>query len=239
MPVFGGINRLGESPTLIKKNAHTRRLSCRGRPDCARNAMAERGGIFAGDDPFALARSWLAEAEKSEPSDADACALATVDEHGMPDVRMVLLRQIQDDGFVFFTNYDSAKGREIIASGKCAINFHWKSLRRQIRVRGTVAKADAATSDAYYASRALGSRIGAWASTQSQPLDSKSVLVKAVAAAGVKHGADPARPEHWGGFRITPTEIEFWANGAFRLHDRFVWRRDVNLENWSVQRLYP
>ncbi len=199
--------------------------------------MSDRTGIFAGEDPFALARAWLAEAEKAEPNDPNAIALATVDADGMPDVRMVLLKDIEDDAFVFYTNYDSAKGQQIAASGKAAFVMHWKSLRRQIRVRGTVTREDGPQADAYFASRALQSRIGAWASRQSRPLDSRATLVAEAARQGVAHGLSPRRPPFWGGFRIRPTQIEFWADGAFRLHDRFRWdRADAG---WTAQRLSP
>jgi pyridoxamine 5'-phosphate oxidase len=152
---------------------------------------------------------------------------------------MVLVKEIADDGFVFYTNYDSAKGVEIAATGKAAMVLHWKSLRRQIRIRGAVLREDGARADAYYASRALGSRIGAWASAQSRPLAAKADLVKAVAAAGLKHGLSPKRPPFWGGFRIDPVEVEFWADGEFRLHDRFRWRRAGPAAEWDVQRLNP
>ncbi|MEE9427356.1 MAG: pyridoxamine 5'-phosphate oxidase [Paracoccaceae bacterium] len=201
--------------------------------------MADRTGIFAGEDPFVLARLWLAEAQDSEPNDPNACSLATVDTQGLPDVRMVLLKEIQDDGFVFYTNYSSRKGQELDSSGKAAINFHWKSLRRQIRVRGLVQRTDDATSDAYYATRPLGSRIGAWASKQSAPLKVKSELVKAVASTTAKHGTNPKRPAHWGGYKISPLEMEFWADGAFRLHDRFRWSRENDANTWQIQRLFP
>lgn len=201
--------------------------------------MADRSGIFAGDDPFVLARAWLAEAQETEINDANAAALATVDDQGLPNVRMVLLKAIEADGFVFYTNYDSEKGQEIAATGKAALNLYWKSLRRQIRVRGSVVKTDAAVSDAYYATRPLGSRIGAWASRQSEPLDRKSQLVKKVAYETAKQGANPERPAHWGGFIITPCEIEFWADAAFRLHDRFRWTRANPLKSWQIRRLNP
>lgn len=200
--------------------------------------MAGRDGIFAGDDPFAIARTWLAEAEKVEPNDANAIALATVDATGMPDVRMVLLKDIEDDAFVFYTNYGSAKGRQIAGTGNAAFVMHWKSLRRQIRVRGTVTREEGAQADAYYASRALQSRIGAWASHQSEPLDSRATLMAEVARQGLTHGLNPARPSHWGGFRISPMQIEFWADGAFRLHDRFKWMKQTD-GGWSVTRLQP
>lgn len=201
--------------------------------------MTEPSGIFAGSDPFALTRAWMDAARATEPADADAMALATVDADGLPNVRMVLLRGLEPDAFVFFTNYDSAKGRELTAAGKAAFVIHWKSLERQIRVRGLVEKEDGAVADAYYAGRPLGSRIGAWASKQSQPLTSRAQLVAAVARQGVTHGPNPARPPNWGGFRIRPLEFEFWASGDFRLHDRFRWTRKKVNDAWNVQRLYP
>lgn len=201
--------------------------------------MADRDGVFAGDDPFVIAERWLAEAEKTEPNDPNAMSLATVDEAGLPDVRIVLLKAVEDGSFVFFTNYDSRKGQELATSGKAAINLHWKTLRRQLRVRGNVEKVSAARSDQYYHSRDLGSRIGAWASLQSQPMARKSELIKNVAKAQAAHGLSPARPPHWGGFRIIPDEIEFWADGRFRLHDRFRWSRTAALDNWTIQRLFP
>ncbi|MFV0384494.1 pyridoxamine 5'-phosphate oxidase [Paracoccus sp. (in: a-proteobacteria)] len=204
--------------------------------------MADRSGIFAGDDPFDIARRWLVEAEKSEPNDPNAIALATVDPEGLPDVRMVLLKEIEGQGargaFIFYTNYDSTKGKQITSSGKAAFVLHWKSLRRQIRVRGTVTREEGPKADAYFASRALQSRLGAWASKQSQPLDSRATLVAAAARQGLIHGTNPPRPPFWGGVRIDPNCIEFWADGAFRLHDRFSWvkRSDTS---WFVERLSP
>lgn len=198
-----------------------------------------RDGIFAGDDPFALCRQWLAEAEPSEINDPNAIALATVDDTGLPNARMVLLKEIENDAFVFFTNYGSAKGQELSATGKAAFVLHWKSLRRQIRVRGLVEKEDGEQADKYYSSRALQSRIGAWASDQSRPLESRGALMAKVAAISASKGINPDRPPFWGGFRIRPLEIEFWADGAFRLHDRFQWRR-VSLESdWKITRLCP
>ena len=201
--------------------------------------MTDRTGIFAGEDPFRLARHWLAEAEATEPNDPNAIALATVDPDGLPNVRMVLLKDIEDAAFVFYTNYDSAKGQELAASGKAAFVLHWKSLRRQIRVRGLVAKEDGPQADAYFDSRSLQSRIGAWASQQSRPLSSRAALMAEAARQGVRHGTHPARPPFWGGFRITPLEIEFWSDGAFRLHDRFQWRRATPEAAWTIQRLNP
>lgn len=204
--------------------------------------MSDRDGLFAGDDPFDIARRWLAEAERTEPNDPNAIALATVDENGLPDVRMVLLKEIEGrgagGGFVFYTNYDSAKGRQIAATGKAAFVMHWKSLRRQIRVRGDVTRVEGPQADAYYHSRALQSRLGAWASRQSRPLASRAELVAEVARLGLRHGTQPPRPPFWGGFRIAPTQMEFWADGAFRLHDRFRWDKDAT-RDWIVTRLSP
>lgn len=198
---------------------------------------ANRSGIFAGDDPFVIARSWLSEAESVEINDPSAIALATVDADGLPDVRMVLLKEIADDAFVFYTNYGSVKAIEIEASGKAAFVMHWKSLRRQIRVRGTVLREDGPKADAYYASRSLPSRLGAWASHQSQPLGSRGALMAEVARVTASKGLHPSRPPFWGGYRIIPVEIEFWADGAHRLHDRFRWQRHG--ENWRIERLQP
>ena len=199
----------------------------------------DRSGIFAGDDPFDMARAWLAEAEPQEPNDPNAIALATVDETGLPNVRMVLLKEIEPAAFVFYTNYGSRKGQEIAATGKAAFVLHWKSLRRQIRVRGLTSREEGPQADAYYASRSLKSRLGAWASDQSQPLSSRTALMAEVAKVTARHGTDPARPPFWGGIRITPVEIEFWADGAFRLHDRFRWSRSDSAAPWTVERLSP
>jgi pyridoxamine 5'-phosphate oxidase len=199
----------------------------------------DRSGIFAGTDPFAIARAWLTEAEAQEPNDPNAIALATVDPDGLPNVRMVLLKDIEADAFVFYTNYGSAKGQEITASGKAAFVLHWKSLRRQIRVRGSVTCEDGPPADAYYASRSLKSRLGAWASQQSQPLASREALMAEAAKVAIAKGPNPPRPPYWGGFRLRPVEIEFWADGAFRLHDRFQWRLDAATASWSVARLNP
>ncbi len=198
----------------------------------------DRDGIFAGSDPFALARAWLAEAEPVEPNDPNAIALATVDATGLPNVRMVLLKEIEDDAFVFYTNYDSRKGQEIAATGKAAFVLHWKSLRRQIRVRGLTEREEGPQADAYYSSRSLKSRLGAWASAQSQPLSSRGALVAEVARVTAREGISPKRPPFWGGIRIRPVEIEFWADGAFRLHDRFRWTPGAG-GKWDAQRLNP
>jgi len=199
----------------------------------------ERHGIFAGDDPFDIARHWLAEAEATEPNDPNAIALATADADGLPNVRMVLLKEIAEDGFIFYTNYGSAKGRELDANPQAALVLHWKSLRRQIRVRGPVTREDGPGADAYFASRSLKSRLGAWASDQSRPIESRTALMAKVAQVTAQKGPNPPRPPFWGGFKISPREIEFWADGAFRLHDRFAWRRKNHEESWEIQRLSP
>lgn len=202
-------------------------------------AMTDRTGHFAGDDPFAIAQRWLGEAEQSEINDPNAIALASVDENGLPNARMVLLKDIEPDAFVFYTNYESAKARELESAGKAAFVMHWKSLRRQIRVRGMIEKEDGEKADAYYNSRSLKSRLGAWASQQSRPLSSRASLMADVAKVTAKYGTNPPRPDFWGGFRIVPVEIEFWADGQFRLHDRFVWRRESAASSWDISRLNP
>jgi len=201
--------------------------------------MSDRGGKFAGQDPFVIARAWLAEAVDAEVNDPNAIALSTVDRDGLPNARMVLLKDIEDDAFVFYTNYGSAKANEIEQAGKAAFVIHWKSLRRQIRVRGIVSREEGAAADAYYASRSLKSRLGAWASQQSQPLSSRTALMAKVAQVTAAQGSSPARPPFWGGYRIHPLEMEFWADGAFRLHDRFRWRRDSTDGAWNIDRLNP
>jgi len=201
--------------------------------------MTDRSGIFAGEDPFALARAWLDEATGSEINDPNAMALSTVDAGGMPNARVVLLKDIEDGAFVFYTNYTSAKAQELDASGKAAFVMHWKSLRRQVRARGLVTREDGAKADAYYNSRSLKSRLGAWASDQSSPLDNRATLEQALAQATQTHGDDPARPPFWGGYRLTPLEIEFWADGDARLHNRFQWTRATVDAPWTVTRLNP
>lgn len=200
---------------------------------------SDRGGVFAGDDPFAIAKTWLHEAKSAEVNDPNAIALSTVDREGMPNARMVLLKDIEDDGFVFFTNYTSTKASEVLETGKAAFVMHWKSLRRQIRVRGNVSKVSDADSDTYFLSRSVFSRVGAWASDQSSPLDNRGVLEEQARKMSKELGDNPARPPHWGGFRIAPVEIEFWCDGADRLHDRFTWRRDNAQSEWIVTRLNP
>ena len=201
--------------------------------------MSDRDGIFAGDDPFEIVRRWLAEAEASEVNDPNAIALSTVDAEGLPNARMVLLKDVEPDAFVFYTNYESKKAGELDGAGKAAFVMHWKSLRRQVRVRGLITRESGEKADAYYASRSLKSRLGAWASRQSQPLRSRGALMAEVAKVTAQHGPNPARPPFWGGYRLKPVEIEFWADGAFRLHDRFVWRRAHPEAAWQVDRLNP
>ncbi len=201
--------------------------------------MADRGGKFEGENPFDIVRAWMADADETELNDPNAIALSTVDAEGLPNARMVLLKDVEDDAFVFYTNYTSAKAAELDQAGKAAFVMHWKSLRRQVRVRGIVEKEDGSKADAYYASRSLKSRLGAWASDQSAPLDSRSTLMATVAKVTAREGTNPSRPPFWGGYRITPVEIEFWADGAFRLHDRFCWRREKPGSAWHVTRLSP
>ncbi len=209
-------------------------------------ADAAPADFTAAEEPFAVFASWLREAEATEPNDPNAMALATVDAQGLPNVRMVLLKGLDaadrgaDRGFVFYSNFESAKGLELLGAGKAALLFHWKSLRRQVRVRGPVTTVSDAEADAYFATRARGSRLGAWASAQSRPLESRFALEKAVAQVTARHlVGDIPRPPHWSGFRVTPVELEFWHDRPFRLHDRLVFRRDAAGQPWSRTRLYP
>jgi pyridoxamine 5'-phosphate oxidase len=191
-------------------------------------------------EPFALFAAWFEEAKAKEINDPNAMALATADETGLPNVRMVLLKDFSADGFVFYTNYESAKGRELLASRKAALCFHWKSLRRQVRVRGGVEPVGDEEADAYFATRPRGSRIGAWASRQSRPLESRFALEKAVAIYAAQYAiGEIPRPPHWSGFLLRPVEIEFWHDRPFRLHDRIVFRRETAGEAWGKTRLYP
>jgi pyridoxamine 5'-phosphate oxidase len=189
-------------------------------------------------DPISLFAAWLKAAEESEPADPNAMALATVDPAGMPNVRMVLLKGHGEDGFVFYTNLESSKGMEIAATPKAALCFHWKSLNRQVRVRGPVTPVLATEADAYFASRPRSSRIGAWASSQSRPLESRFALEKAVATYTARYAiGEIPRPPHWSGFRLSPVEIEFWQSGTFRLHHRVRFTRDHG--GWAKVMLYP
>jgi len=191
------------------------------------------------DDPIVLFETWLAQAGETEPSDPNAMSLATVDETGQPDVRIVLLKGLSPKGFVFYSNSESAKGQQLEACPKGALCFHWKSWKRQVRIRGRIEPVTDAESDAYFAGRARGSRIGAWASDQSRPVASREALVDAVQAVEAKYdGQDVPRPPHWYGWRVIPEAIEFWQDGAFRLHDRIVFTTSSK-GDWTRTRLFP
>lgn len=197
------------------------------------------GDFTERDEPFRLFGEWLADATAHEPNDPNAVALATVDEDGLPNVRMVLLKGFDAAGFVFYTNFESAKGREILGQRKAAMCFHWKSLRRQVRLRGPVEIVADAEADAYFASRPRGSRIGAWASKQSRPLEGRFALERAVAEYTARHAiGEIPRPPYWSGFRIVPETIEFWHDRPFRLHDRMVFSRGDG-GGWNKTRLFP
>ena len=195
--------------------------------------------LFAGDEPFTIFRRWLEEARETEINDPDAIALATVDKEGLPNVRMVLLRIIEDDAFVFFTNYGSKKAREAFLTNKVAFNLHWKSLRRQIRVRGHVEKEDGIIADKYFSEREVGSQTAAWASKQSETLTDRQELIERWQSYKDQFEKNVGRPDFWGGIRIKPVQIEFWADGQYRLHDRFLWERELGEKSWRVRRLYP
>jgi pyridoxamine 5'-phosphate oxidase len=198
------------------------------------------GGIAPRPDPFALFQSWMKEAEASEPNDANAMALATAGADGFPDVRMVLLKGVDANGFVFYSNAESIKGGELAQNPRAAINFHWKSLRKAVRAQGSVTRVSDAEADAYFASRPKDSQIGAWASPQSRPMEGRFVFEKAIAEYGVKYALTKVpRPPYWTGWRITPLRIEFWRDRPFRLHDRLVYRRDTPSDAWQTERLYP
>ena len=197
-------------------------------------------GFTERDDPFALFAEWLKDAEAKEPNDPNAMTLATVDEEGLPNARMVLLKDFDDRGFVFYTNFESQKGQELLATQKAALVFHWKSLRRQVRVRGLIEAVTAAEADAYFKSRPRDSRIGAWASAQSRPLEARFALETSVAMYTAKFAiGDVPRPAYWSGFRIKPLAIEFWHDRPFRLHDRVVFNRATSADKWSKAKLYP
>ncbi len=203
------------------------------------------------EDPFDLFALWMAEAEKTEPNDPNAMALATVDPQGMPSVRMVLLKGLDPQeadprGFVFYTNLESQKGQDLAQTPKAGLCFHWKSLRRQIRIQGAVSPVTTDEADAYFASRSRGSQIGAWASAQSRPLEGRWALEKQVALYTAKFNiGNVPRPDHWSGFRICPERIEFWQDRDYRLHDRFVFTKETKSEEqghrdlWHKQALYP
>lgn len=197
-------------------------------------------GWFSKTDPFTLFGEWLEDAKKKEPNDANAMALATANELGAPDVRMVLLKDVSGDGFVFYSNSESRKGVQLTENPVAALCFHWKSLRRQVRIEGPVELVAAEEADRYFATRPRTSQIGAWASDQSRPLESRFALEKRVAEYGARHlvGTVP-RPAHWSGFRLQPLLIEFWQDGAFRLHDRLEYRRGSVGEPWATRTLFP
>lgn len=213
------------------------------KPDYYKGPQA--GDFAEAEEPFDLFTRWFADAKAHEINDPNAMALATVDADGMPNVRMVLLNGFDpaghpERGFIFYTNFESAKGREVLGAGKAALAFHWKSLRRQVRVRGPAVRVKDEEADAYFATRPRGSQVGAWASQQSRPLESRFALEKAVASWGARYaiGTVP-RPPHWSGFRVTPLEIEFWHDRPFRLHERIVFRRAQIDAAWEKTRLYP
>jgi pyridoxamine 5'-phosphate oxidase len=220
------------------------------RPAMAAQRANERGDftlneLTSGDftqavDPVGLFKQWFEEARANEPNDPEAMCLATVDADGLPNARMVLLKDFDESGLVFYSNEESAKGREMAASAKAAALFHWKSLRRQIRVRGVITQVSEATADAYFKSRPRDSRIGAWASQQSRPLESRFAFEKAIAFYAAKFAVgEVPRPPYWRGYRLTPVAFEFWRDRPFRLHDRVHFTRASADEPWRVQRLYP
>ncbi|ESQ74449.1 pyridoxamine 5'-phosphate oxidase [Asticcacaulis sp. AC402] len=202
------------------------------------DAHAAHGAEIDVAEPFVLFADWLKDARAKEPNDPNGMAVATVDDDGLPDVRMVLLKDFDDQGFVFYTNTQSAKGQHLTANPKAALLFHWKSLRRQVRIRGDVTRVTDAEADLYFASRARQSQIGAWASDQSQPLPDRFALEKRVAEYGLKFGLGKIeRPPHWTGFRVEPSAMEFWRDRPFRLHDRVQFTRTAT--GWTREKLYP
>lgn len=196
--------------------------------------------VFDRDEPFELFAEWLKAAGKSEPNDPNAVCVATVDDDGLPDARMVLLKDFDVRGFTFYTNTESAKGRQLFARPKAALLFHWKSLRRQVRIRGPVEPVTAEEADAYFASRSRDARIGAWASDQSRAMEGRFALEKRIAQHAARLGlSDVPRPPHWSGFRVRPLAFEFWRDRPFRLHDRLAFRRETLDAPWTTSRLYP
>ena len=211
-------------------------------PDEASYAQghADEAPFLPASDPFDLFSEWLEAARREEPNDPNAMALASVDTDGLPDVRMVLLKDFDADGFVFYTNLNSSKGQQLRATPKASLLFHWKSLRRQVRIRGTVAQVSDVEADAYFATRARASQIGAWASDQSKLMADRFALEKRVAEYGLKFGLGPVpRPDHWSGFRLKPSHIEFWRDRPFRLHERLVFSRPSGQSVWHQDRVFP
>jgi pyridoxamine 5'-phosphate oxidase len=200
----------------------------------------DQGEVFTINDPFALFADWLSLARDKEPNDANAMSLATVDDDGMPNVRVVLLKDIDACGLTFYTNVESAKGEELAGNAQAAVCFHWKTIRRQVRFRGSVERVSDEEADAYFATRARGAQLGAHASAQSRPMDSREALEREIERLDENwNGEDIPRPDHWSGYRITPLEIEFWVNRPFRLHDRRVYWREKPGDEWTVETLYP
>jgi len=203
-------------------------------------SVSEESEIAPADEPIALFKDWFEEAKAREPNDPEAMALATVDAGGLPNVRMVLLKGVDHNGFVFYTNLESAKGEELAGNPQAGLCFHWKSLRRQVRVRGTVMPVSDAEADAYFKTRAKDSQIGAWASRQSRPLEGRFALEREVARFAAKYALQSVpRPPHWSGFRLQPLAIEFWRNRPFRLHERLLYARDSLDSPWVTSRLFP
>lgn len=210
------------------------------RYDPAGTPPPDDAALFAEAEPFDLFARWFKEAKDKEPNDPNAMALATADADGFPDVRMVLLKSVDAQGFVFYTNAESAKGRQLEANPRAAVTFYWKSLRRQVRVRGVVEPVDDAEADAYFQSRDRGARLGAWASQQSRPLEDRLALEKRIAEFAAQYGlGEVPRPAHWRGYRLVPLAIEFWRDRPFRLHDRLVFTRAASGQGWAKGRLYP
>jgi pyridoxamine 5'-phosphate oxidase len=202
--------------------------------------LIDDGGLTPKDNPLALFEVWMEEAGKSEPNEPNAMSIASVDGQGRPNVRMVLLKEAGARGFVFYTNFESAKGEELQARPHAALCFHWKSIRKQVRVRGPVAPVSDAEADAYFATRPKDSQIGAWASPQSRPMEGRFAFEREIAKYALKYALGPVpRPPYWSGFRVTPLEYEFWRDKPFRLHDRLVYRRSGEGEPWTTERLFP